>query len=242
MVHVPRERRSLSGLAAVTVCAALLAAACTGSPPTSSGGNPQAGPVPQPQPTEPSYPASYSPPGPTTPARHSQSRSAPAATTPSTPRAPAPVPSCPTADLRGSFGTGTGAAGTFYYPIELTNTSGSACTLFGYPGVSVVNGPGGSQIGQPAVRISTFAPTLVTIPPGGIAHAQMQTPNAGMFSVSACQPVTVHWLRVYPPDQFTSLYISVPTTPNPVQICTGTHLGGAIPLGIFVVMPGSTGP
>jgi hypothetical protein len=237
------HRATTSCLAAAAVCAALLAAACSG-PGSGAGPSlpPQAGgPVPQAQPTQasshrpPAVPAANS-------SKHAGSSSAqPTAAPTPTASGPPPLASCTTASLHASLGTSSGDAGTFIYPILLTNTSGSACTLFGYPGVSVVTSPGGSQVGGAAARIGTFAAGLVTIQPGGTVHASMQTPNAGLFSASACKPVTVLWLRVYPPNQFTALYISVPTTPNPVQLCTGNQLGGAVPLGIFVVMAGSTG-
>jgi hypothetical protein len=151
------------------------------------------------------------------------------------------VPPCPTSGLSGSFSSAGGAAGTFYYLIQLTNKSGSACTLFGYPGVSVVTGPSGSQVGAQATRIATFSPRLVTIAPGATVHATVQTPNAGVLDPAACAPQTIHWLRVYPPGQFTPLFINVPAAADAVQVCTGQHLGGTIPLGIYVVMPGSTG-
>src|SRR5215475_10768862 len=59
---------------------------------------------------------------------------------------------CPPSALHVSLGDSEGAAGTFYRVIVLTNTSGSACTLYGYPGVSFVTRPGGSVIGAPARR------------------------------------------------------------------------------------------
>jgi hypothetical protein len=227
---------------AAIACAGLLTAACTG-PDHPTTGNPPAGPVPQVVPAgtgrssagpPQAQPAATA----TRPATHSAS---PTRQTSSSPPAQQPVPPCPTSGLRGAFASGGGAAGTFYYLIQFTNTSNSACTLFGYPGVSVVTGPSGTQVGPTATRISTFSAKLVTIAPGTTVHATMQTPNAGLLDPSACAAQTVHWLRVYPPGQFTPLFISVPAGANPVQICTGRQLGGTIPLGIYVVMPGSTG-
>jgi hypothetical protein len=40
---------------------------------------------------------------------------------------------------------GGAAAGSVYIPIDFTNTSGSACTMEGYPGVSFVRGPSGTR-------------------------------------------------------------------------------------------------
>jgi len=136
---------------------------------------------------------------------------------------------------------GNGAAGSFFYQLNFTNLSGSTCTLYGYPGVSVVTSPSGSQVGPQAVRIPTFSPQLVTIAAGATVHATMQMPNPGVIGASVCVPQTVNWLRVFPPGEFTAMYISVPASANPVQICTGKHLGKIIPLGIYVVMPSATG-
>ncbi|MBO0818890.1 MAG: DUF4232 domain-containing protein [Actinobacteria bacterium] len=103
-----------------------------------------------------------------------------------------------------------GAAGSVYYPIDFTNTSGSSCTLFGYPGVSFVTGPraSGNQIGRAADRNTSAAAATVTIPPGGDAHAVLQVVDAGNYSPSACRPVTAHWLRVYPPGETVPVYAS----------------------------------
>ncbi len=140
---------------------------------------------------------------------------APTATPTSTATAtatPAPTPSgpapCPTSGLKIALGRGNGAAGSTYYPLDFTNNSGHACTLFGYPGVSFVTGLGGGQIGHAASRNPAFASKSVTIPPGGVAHATLQVVNAGNFPKPACRPVTAHWLKIYPPNQTSALYLS----------------------------------
>jgi hypothetical protein len=259
MIHISRERRRFSGLAATTVCAAFLAAACSGPAVHDPTTNPLGGPVPAASPVQASRLASGpSPAGSGRSARPPASHSAPPATarrtsspspspspsassSPTTPPGPPSLTSCATSGLRGALGAGTVAAGTFYYPVQLTNASATACTLFGYPGVSVVTGPQGAQIGAMAARIATFSPHLITLGPGATVHASLQMPDPGVVGPSACVPKTVQWLRVYPPGQFDPLYINVPATANPVQICTGSHLDGATPLGIFVVMTGPTG-
>src|SRR5580704_9460974 len=48
---------------------------------------------------------------------------------------------CPTSSLRVKLGIAQGYAGGVYQVIDFTNTSGSPCTLYGYPGVSLVTGP-----------------------------------------------------------------------------------------------------
>src|SRR5690348_15139866 len=77
---------------------------------------------------------------------------------------------------------GGAAAGSVYVPIDFTNTSGSACTLEGYPGVSFVRSPSGGQLGNAASRNPAAPPAMVTLVPGGVAHAILQVAEAGNFS------------------------------------------------------------
>jgi uncharacterized protein DUF4232 len=50
-----------------------------------------------------------------------------------TPSPSGPLP-CATTDLKLTVGAPNGAAGTIFYPLDFSNTSGSACTMYGYPG------------------------------------------------------------------------------------------------------------
>ena len=63
----------------------------------------------------------------------------------------AAVPRCSTSDLVAWLpnGEGNGAAGGIFYSLSLTNISGHACTVFGFPGVSAVN-TNGRRLGRPA--------------------------------------------------------------------------------------------
>jgi len=124
-----------------------------------------------------------------------------------TPTQPGPLP-CPTSALQASMGQGNGAAGSTYYPLVFTNTSGADCTLFGYPGVSFVTGIGGSQIGRAASRNPALSSEQVTLAAGGSAHASLQVVNAANYSAASCHQVTVHWLKIYPPNQTAPLYLS----------------------------------
>jgi len=121
--------------------------------------------------------------------------------------APCAMASCASSGLKAKVDTSEGgaAAGSVYVPIDFTNTTGSTCTLFGYPGVSFVTSPSGSELGRAATRVQPTA-TLVTLAPGGVAHAILRVAQAGNYSPSACVPVTAHWLRIYPPNQFTAIY------------------------------------
>jgi Protein of unknown function (DUF4232) len=102
---------------------------------------------------------------------------------------------------------GGGAAGSTYVPINFTNTTGTACALYGYPGVSFVTGPAGSQIGAPATRAANVSSVSVMVASHATAHAWLQVVQAGNYPASTCHPVTAHWLKVYPPGNTAASYI-----------------------------------
>jgi Protein of unknown function (DUF4232) len=134
----------------------------------------------------------------------------PSATTSPAPSSPAPTgpPSCVTSALAASIGPGSGAAGSTYYPIEFTNTSGATCTLYGYPGVSFITASGG-QLGAAATEDPTYPRELVTLTPGAVAHAELRVTDAMNYPSPACQVVTAHRLRVFPPGQTNPLYLTL---------------------------------
>lgn len=231
----PTRTKTLPGLVLAVACTCL-AAACTGTAghPNAVASKPITGTASTAPAAAGSSRASTAP----SPVNSAQPTTQPAPEPTSAQQVAAPLPTCPVSWLHGAIGTPTGAAGTFYYPLQFTNTSNSPCTLYGYPGVSVVTGPSGHQLGQAATRIPTFGPRLVILKPGQTAHAAVQLPDPGSFPPRVCRPVTVRWLRVYPPDAVAPLFIKVTTTVIPMKICTGQNLHTAIPIGIFVVLPG----
>jgi len=101
-------------------------------------------------------------------------------------------------------GQGNGAAGTIYYPLEFTNLSGHACSMYGFPGVSAIS-RGGQQLGSPANWESggSFGtPRTVLVAPGATVRAILAYHDVVVSTVSGCDPVTTTFeLRVYPPDQ-----------------------------------------
>lgn len=130
---------------------------------------------------------------------------------------------------------GGAAAGSIFYAIDFTNTSGAACTMFGFPGVSFVTGRGGSMLGKPASRNQAAAPVPVKLAPGAVAHSTLQVADAGNYSRSQCKPVTGHWLKIYPPNQFKAIY-----TRFTAQVCSAKlpqQVGSQ--LSVFVVGHGS---
>jgi hypothetical protein len=199
--------------AAVLACSAALATACGAS--SAPGAAPAATATPTVSPGTAS-PAS----SPTATAATAQAQSAPA---------------CATSALKVTVATvpGGAAAGSSYYPIKFANISGASCTLYGYPGVSFVTAPGGSQIGPAATRNPATARQLVTLPPGQAVHAELQVVDAENYPPADCGSVNGHWLKVYPPNQTAPAYVSftAPTCSKPRQI-----------LSVQAVQAGTAGP
>jgi hypothetical protein len=115
----------------------------------------------------------------------------------------AAAPSCRTSGLVVWIDTqGNGAAGSVFYHLELTNQSGRACSLTGYPGVSAVD-LRGHQLGSAAGR-SPSTRRVVSLRNGATASAQLQISQVLNYPRSVCRPVAAAGLRVYPPNQTAS--------------------------------------
>jgi hypothetical protein len=187
MSSLPRGRQAMTGVAAV--CVAVLAAACGSIPASGTGSTATA-------------PAAGSTTTVTAPAPQPSTSSA--GTT-----APAAQPGpCSTAALRVTLASQEGAAaGHFYRTLDFTNISGTSCTLYGYPGVSFVTAIGGSQIGAAGSR-SPASKVLVVLAPGKKAHAVLDLLDVLNFPASKCAATDAHWLKVYPPNQFSASYVA----------------------------------
>ncbi len=170
----------------------------------------------------------------------------PAASSPAAPVAPASktpatgLATCATANLSVSLvsNMGGGAAGSTYVPIQFINTSGTACSMFGFPGVSFVTGQNGSQIGAPAQRSGNSAKVTVTLAAHATAHAWLQIADAGNYPASSCHMTNANWLKIYPPGNTAAAYVShsfqtcssakvVTMTIDPVR--TGAAVQGQLP-------------
>jgi hypothetical protein len=132
------------------------------------------------------------------------------------------TPACTTPELAVRLGTnGSGAAGSIYYPLNFTNTSGHSCTLTGYPGVSAVNASGG-QLGSAAGRDMTTAAKTLTLTHGATATSTLQIAEVGNYPTATCQPTKAAGLRVYVPNQTSSVSIAFPfdacAKPGPVYL------------------------
>ena len=116
-------------------------------------------------------------------------------------------PACPNGSLQLKLGLGQGYAGGIYQVIDFTNTSGATCTLYGYPGVSLVSGPPYAQIGLAAKRTTTTPVKQITLAPGTTANAVVQIVDALNFPTNTCSPVKSTNMRVFPPNQTISVYL-----------------------------------
>ena len=214
----PRVEHSRNGIRATAAALIVLAsvAGCSSSSSSSS-----------------STPASS--PGTSSPAAAGSSTAAPPPASPSTSLSPAvagPAP-CPTSGLNVTLGTGSGYAGGVDQTIVFTNTSGTTCTLYGYPGVSLVSAPPYTQIGLAAQRSSTTPVKLITLATGATASAVVQIVDALNFPPATCAPTKAAFLRIYPPNQTVPVYLAnaSETCAQPVQTLSVTAVqagsGGA---------------
>ncbi len=122
----------------------------------------------------------------------------------------AAMPVCATSGLVIWLNTqGDGAAGSSYYHLELTNLSGHACSISGYPGVSAVN-LAGHQLGAAAGRDRAQPSPLLALAPGATAAVLLRIVDADNFPASRCRQVTAAGLRVYPPNQTTAKLVPFP--------------------------------
>lgn len=125
---------------------------------------------------------------------------------------PTPHPEgCVVGQLRVSLGTIGGAAGSREVPLVFTNVGTRNCVLDGFPGVSYTSGAGGTQIGATATR--TGDPTgPVGLMPGATAIAMVRATDVQNYPPDVCDPTPVAGFRVYPPNDFNSVFVPYATT------------------------------
>ena len=201
MSSLLRARQAMAWAAAV--CVALLAAACGSI--AAPGGGPTA-----------TVTVTATQPG------------TPSAGTPAAGTTPGP---CSTAGLRVTLGSReSSAAGHLYRTLDFTNISGASCTLYGYPGISFVTAVGGQQIGAAAGR-SPASKRLIVLAPGKKAHALVDLLDVLNFPPSECAATSAHWVKVYPPNQFSATYVRwtamVCSKPKPVYMSVAPVRQGA---------------
>jgi hypothetical protein len=137
---------------------------------------------------------------------------------------------CPAGALTDWIGVpGSGAAGSTYYMLEISNTSAQTCTLYGFPGVSAISARG-RQLGSQAQRSGDYPEQLLTLAPQATVHVILQITDARNFTTSACRPATAWGLRVYAPGAYRST-----TVPFALLACARR---GPAYLNVSTILPG----
>lgn len=137
----------------------------------------------------------------TTPTTEAPSTTAPP-TTPST--APpstttrTAVAGCTTDQLQENVINPNGAAGSTYYTITFRNVGSSACTLYGYPGVSLEKY--GKEIGQSASWDHSVPPASVNLNPGATAYAALRITDAYNYPPTECTPEQAAGIAIIAPN------------------------------------------
>ena len=205
----PNKIRSSVAPAAVLAVAAMALTACTAT----SGGSPSSSSSTATSTSASQNPTSTS--GGTAPTNGSTSTSTPTPTAGST--APtgsgtqtsnggSALAACATSQLKVAQVNPSLGAGQYYSTIVFTNTSGTTCTLAGFPGVSYVVA-NGVQSGPAAVR-SGGPGSTVTLKPGGTASSVLHDSNGiSGYTPQQCDLTKALGLRIYPPNQKAALFI-----------------------------------
>jgi len=115
----------------------------------------------------------------------------------------APVPECMTGVLHATIGATQHGAGSVFTTLVLRNVGHAACFVQGYPGVSLV-GSTGRQIGRAATRTPATVKRVV-LRSGQAASTVIHTLNPDV-GTAKCLALSAA-VRVYPPDQRTSLRV-----------------------------------
>jgi hypothetical protein len=137
---------------------------------------------------------------------------------------------CPAGALTDWIGVpGSGAAGSVYYVLEISNTSAHTCTLYGFPGVSAITARG-RQLGSMAQRSGSYPERLLTLRPQSTVHVILQITDVHNFTASACHPAVAWGLRVYAPGAYLSSTIAFPSLAcsrrGPSYLTVSTTLAG----------------
>ncbi|ANN21313.1 hypothetical protein SD37_40905 [Amycolatopsis orientalis] len=113
---------------------------------------------------------------------------------------------CKAGDVKLSVADGDAAAGTVYRKLVITNSSGHACTIQGFPGISYVTGADGHQVGEPAYRDGTKG-EAVKLNNGESASADVGFVNVRNYDEAVCKPTETRGLRVYLPQETASNFV-----------------------------------
>jgi hypothetical protein len=162
----------------------------------------------------------------------------PTQTVPSSPSRSA-TPECQTDSfqLTVSVVPNSQAAGSELLNLTLTNTSPQDCTVYGYPGLGLVDQNGTAQSTPAVGRVDSADKKQITVPAGKSASSTVRfdfdVPAAGEPTTGDCE-LPSYYLDVIPPNQQTAIRGQIEG--GPVTVCNHGALQET-PL-----VPGSTGP
>jgi Protein of unknown function (DUF4232) len=147
---------------------------------------------------------------------------------------PAAIATCAAAGLKVVLDTAAAgaAAGTYYVPLDFTNTTSKPCQLSGFPDIALTAGAAGAQIGPQAAADHSVSAATVQLAPGGSAHAWLQVADAASFPAGTCHPVMAAGMRVQPPGSRTASYVA-----HRLPACKAARPSGQI-LTVHPVQPG----
>ncbi len=144
-------------------------------------------------------------------------------TTTTTSSQPGPTP-CAASQLKAVAMEGTGAAGSIFSPVNVLNTSTTACTLDGRPGITLVGAMQGARSASLPTTILTtgqgsvfgIAPTMLTLSAGGVADVGFMVESSDVPSNGEQTCPVVSSMEVTLPKMATSF-----TVPESFTACGG---------------------
>ncbi|MFI9075451.1 DUF4232 domain-containing protein [Streptomyces sioyaensis] len=133
---------------------------------------------------------------------------------------------CTAAAMSLRLGPADIGAGNIHYSLIFTNKGKKACSLRGFPGVSLINRDG-SAVGKPATRAGGSG-GVVRLQPGQSAHAVLHTLNEGVSDTPCWGKSQI--VYVYPPGSKESMT----TGSGGLRVCGGRF-------DVTAVQPGALG-
>ncbi len=118
---------------------------------------------------------------------------------------------CEVGDLAVAVEYVDAGAGTVHHALRFTNSGTSTCEIQGFAGVSYVGGDDGHQIGRPAEREGDKG-AAITLSPGGQAWAPLAAPRTENYDSATCRPEEARGLRIYPPQEYDSMFVPLSGT------------------------------
>ncbi|MFJ5679343.1 DUF4232 domain-containing protein [Streptomyces sp. NPDC093097] len=131
---------------------------------------------------------------------------------------------CTAANMSLHLGRTDVGAGNIRVPLVFTNKGKQACSLRGFPGVSLIQRDG-SGIGEPASR-EGGAGGAVQLQPGQSAHAVLHTVNEGVSDIPCWKNSQI--VFVYPPGSKESMT----THSGGLRVCGGTFTVTTVAAGV----------